>query len=116
MLHHNKKRKFGRIRKVRTALIKSLLSEFIKQEKIKTTLAKAKEIRPLAEKLVTKAKKGTTASLKLIVGQITKTSASKLFKEIAPKFKDRKGGYTRILKIGPRKSDGAEMAYIEFVE
>lgn len=116
MLHHNKKRKFGRERKVRVALIKSLLSEFIKQEKMKTTLAKAKEIRPIIEKMVTKANVGTPAVLKLLTGKVTKTSALKLFKEIAPKYKNRKGGYTRIIKIGPRKTDGAEMAVISFVE
>ncbi len=117
MLHHKKTRKFGRVRKVRAGLIKSLLSELAIRGRIKTTFAKAKEIRPIMEKLITRGKKGTLASLKiLLASNLNKEAATKIFKEISPKFSKRQGGYTRISKLGPRKSDSAEMAVIEFVE
>ena len=95
----------------------SLALNLIVREKIKTTEPKAKELRPFIEKLVTKAKKGDIATRKLIVSKLSnrKKEVKKLFEVIAPKYLDKKGGYTRVLKLGARKSDGAPMAIIEFV-
>jgi large subunit ribosomal protein L17 len=117
MRHGNNKRKFGREKSERRALMNSLVSNLIVREKIKTTLPKAKELRPAAEKLVTLAKKGDVATRRLVISKLggRARDAKKLFDVIAPKYADKKGGYTRILKLGVRKSDGAEMAQIEFV-
>lgn len=116
MRHGNNKRKFGRVRKVRNALINSLALNLIVREKIKTTLPKAKELRPFIEKLVTRAKKGDMNTRRLIIAKLSNTKeVKKLFDVIAPKYVDKKGGYTRVLKLGIRKSDSAPMAVIEFV-
>ncbi|MBI2024328.1 50S ribosomal protein L17 [Candidatus Giovannonibacteria bacterium] len=116
MRHQKKGRKFGRVRKVRRALVKSLLHSLVMREKIKTTEAKAKEIRPMMEKLVTKSRKGNIASAREIIKVIPdKRAAKKLISIIAPKYADRRGGYTRIIKLGKRKSDQAPMVLIEFV-
>ena len=117
MRHHNNKRKFGRDKNQRKALLNSLALNLIVRGKIKTTLPKAKELRPFIEKLVTKAKKGDVATRRVIVSKLSNRSkeVKKLFEVITPKYMDKKGGYTRILKLGVRKADGAEMALIEFV-
>jgi len=117
MRHGNNKRKFGRVRKVRTALINSLALNLIVRGKIKTTEPKAKELRPFIEKLVTSAKKDSMANRRLIISRLSnrRPEVKKLFETIAPKYIDRKGGYTRVLKLGARKSDGAKMAIIEFI-
>lgn len=117
MRHHNTKRKFGRKKNLRNALLNSLALNLIVREKIKTTEPKAKELRPFIEKLVTKAKKGDVATRKLIISQLSnrKKEVKKLFEIIAPKYADKKGGYTRVLKLGARKMDGAKMAIIEFI-
>lgn len=117
MRHHNNKRKFGRDKNGKKALVSSLASNLIVREKIKTTLPKAKELRPFIEKLVTSAKKGDIATKRLIIAKLSGRSkeVKKLFEVIAPRYTDRKGGYTRVLKLGVRKSDGAPMASIEFV-
>ncbi len=117
MRHGNNVRKFGRVRKVRKALVNSLALNLIIRGKIKTTLPKAKELRPFVEKLVTGAKKGDAATRRLIISKLSNRApeVKKLFDVIAPKYKDRSGGYTRVLKLGNRKSDGAPMAVIEFV-
>lgn len=117
MRHGNNKRKFGRVRKVRNALIKTLALNLIVRGKIKTTLPKAKELRPFIEKMVTSAKKGDVATRRLIVSKLggNTREVKKLFEVLAPKYKDTKGGYTRVLKLGLRKADGAPMAMIEFV-
>jgi len=114
MRHHNKNRKFGRVRKQRKALVSSLASSLIKHGKIETTEAKAKELRPYVEKLVTKAKKGDLNSRRLVASKIG-PSTTKLFNDIAPHYTERKGGYTRITKLGVREGDGSKMAKIEFV-
>ncbi len=95
----------------------SLALSLIVREKIKTTLPKAKELRPFVEKIVTKAKKNDIATRRLVISSLSNRAkeTKKLFDIIAPKYIDKKGGYTRILKLGVRKSDGAEMAQIEFV-
>ncbi len=118
MRHGNNIRKFGRTKNVRGALIKSLALSLVKHGRIKTTEAKAKELRPFIEKLVTRAKKGDLASRRVVISRlINRAPETKiLFEEIAPKFKDTNGGYTRIMKLPPRISDGAKMALIEFVK
>lgn len=117
MRHHNQNRKFGRTRNQRNALLNSLASNLIVRGKIKTTLPKAKELRPYVEKLVTKAKSKNLATERLLVSRLggRKSEAKKLFNVIAPKYTDRAGGYTRVVKMGPRMADGAPMALIEFV-
>jgi len=117
MRHHNNKRKFGLDKNQRKALFNSLALNLIVREKIKTTLPKAKELRPLIEKLITKAKKKDIATRRLVISMLSNRAkeTKKLFEVVAPKYVDKKGGYTRILKLGVRKSDGAEMAQIEFV-
>jgi len=117
MRHHNKNRKFGRVKTQRKALFNSLATNLIVREKIKTTLPKAKELRPMIEKLVTRAKGGSLADKRLIISKLGGHSreVKKLFEVIAPKYKDINGGYTRILKLGRRSADAAPMAIIEFV-
>jgi large subunit ribosomal protein L17 len=118
MRHHDNNRKFGRERKVRKGFIRSLIRALVVHGRIETTLPRAKEIRPLVEKMVTKAKgKNSLATLRLISadmgGQVD--VASMLIKDYAPKYADRTGGYTRIMKLPNRLADGSEMAIIEFV-
>ena len=98
-------------------LVSSLALNLIVRGKIKTTEAKAKELRPFIEKMVTRAKSDTVANRRTIVARLTnrKPETKKLFEVIAPKYKEINGGYTRILKMGPRKSDSAKMAIIEFI-
>ena len=117
MRHHNSVRKFGRPSNQRRALLKSLALALINHGRIETTEAKAKELRPYVEKLVTKAKDNTIASKRLMVARLMnrKEESKKLFEEIAPKYKDQKGGYTRIMKLPQRQGDAAKMALIEFV-
>lgn len=116
MRHHSVKRKFGLMKDQRNALMRSLARNLINENKISTTLAKAKELRPYVEKLVTKAKVGTLASRRVVISKIGGIKETKtLFDVIAPKYKDRKGGYIRIIKISRRELDAAPMAMIEFV-
>lgn len=116
MRHHSNVRKFGREKTQRHALMRSLARNLIRDSRIKTTLAKAKELRPFVEKLVTRAKIGTVASRRLIMTRIQGApETKKLFDTVAPKYKSRAGGYTRIVKMPNRDLDGAPMALIEFV-
>jgi large subunit ribosomal protein L17 len=117
MKHHKAFRKFGREKNQRKAFIKSLLINLIRHGRIETTLARAKEIRPQVEKLVTLSKENTVARRRLVMSRLLnqEPEVTKLFNEYAPKFKDIQGGYTRILKLPTRLSDGAEKAIIEFV-
>jgi len=117
MRHHNINRKFGRDKTQKRALLNSLVFNLIVREKIKTTLPKAKELRPIIEKLITHAKKGDLATRKLIISKLSghNKEVKKLFEVLAPKYSDKNGGYTRVLKLGNRKADGAPMAIIEFV-
>jgi len=110
-----KKRTLSRKAGPRKALQKSLLRSLILQEKIETTQAKAMDISPLAEKLVTRAKKGGVAQRRYLTALLGIESAKKLIEEVAPRYQERKGGYTRIVKRRPRKSDSAKLAIIEFV-
>lgn len=117
MRHHNAKRKFGRDRKGRKALLNSLVFNLIVRGKVKTTLPKAKELRPLTEKLITRAKGDSLAARRLVIKMLGGHSreVKKLFEIIAPKYIAKHGGYTRILKLGKRSADGAPLAIIEFV-
>jgi len=117
MRHQKHTRKLGRTSQHRDAMLANLVASLILHKRVKTTLAKAKAARPLAEKLVTLGKGGTLHDRRLAVAKIgQKDVVGKLFKEIAPGFKDRHGGYTRIVKLGPRQSDSAPVAFLEWVD
>jgi large subunit ribosomal protein L17 len=116
MRHRKAGRSLRRTSEQKLALMRNLASSLIEHGAIETTVAKAKELRPFVEKLITKAKAGTLHARRLAGRHIQKReTADKLFQEVGPKFATRKGGYTRILKTGHRKGDGAEMARIELV-
>ena len=115
MNHSKSTRKFGRVKKVRDGLMKSLALSLVVKGKIKTTDAKARELRPLAEKMITMGKLGTVASRRNLVSKVGVIGAERIVKDLAPKYTDRKGGYTRITKLPARLSDGSLMAVIEFV-
>ena len=110
-------RKLGRTSGHRKSLFRNQLASLIESERIITTLVKAKELRPIAEKAITLGKKGTLHARRTAGRSILSDSTlKKLFDVIAPRFSDRQGGYTRIVKLGPRRGDGAEMAIIELVD
>ncbi len=116
MRHQKTKKTLGRKTGSRKALIKNLASSLILYEKIKTTEAKAKMIKPLVEKMVTRAKSDTLHNRREIMKKIpAKNVVRKLFEVLGPKYKKRKGGYLRIVRLGERKGDGAKMVVIEFV-
>ena len=117
MRHRKAGRNLRRTSEQRLALLRSLASSLIERGAIETTEAKAKELRPFVEKLITKARTGTLHSRRLAGRHVQKREiADKLFQEIGPRFAKRAGGYTRILKTGHRKGDGADMARIELIE
>lgn len=116
MRKRKKGRKFSREKDQRKALLKSLATSLFLREKIKTTEAKAKEISGFAEKFITKAKKGDIFARRFLNRFFSKKVVGKLIEEIGPRYKERKGGYTRIIKLGQRKSDGAKRAIIELVK
>lgn len=117
MRHAIRGRKLGRTTAHRLALFRNQLQSLVKHERITTTLPKAKELRPIFEKAVTQGKRGTLHARRRVRRWIPdRHLVQKLFDDIAPRFADRNGGYTRILKLGPRKGDGAEMAIIELVD
>lgn len=97
-------------------IMANLATDLVMHEKVTTTVAKAKAVRPLAEKLITKARKGDLHARRVVLKTITdKAAVAKLFEEVAPRYEGRPGGYTRITKLGPRRGDGAEEAVIELV-
>jgi len=109
-------RKLSRYKDERVALLRGLVAELIRHERITTTLAKAKETRVVAEKLITHGKKGTLHHRRLALVQLPdKGVVKKVFDEVAPRYAGRPGGYTRITKLGTRQGDAAEMAVIELV-
>ena len=111
-----KNRKLGRTSDHRKAMLRARVTYLLENGQIKTTLTRAKEVAPVAEKMITLAKDNTLVSYRQALGFITKEDvANKLFKEIGPKYADRNGGYTRIVRIGPRRGDAAEMAIIQLV-
>ena len=117
MRHRKAGRQLRRTTEQKLALMRGLASSLIEHGAIETTEAKAKELRPFIEKLITKAKSGTLHDRRQAIRHIhRRETADKLFQELGPKFLKRAGGYTRILKTGHRKGDGAEMARIELVE
>lgn len=117
MRHRVNGRKFDRPGDERRALLKGLVGDLIRHERLKTTEAKAKEVRPIAERMITLGKDGTLHARRQALAYIDdKTVVKKLFDEVAPRFSARPGGYTRIIKLGPRNGDGAQMAQLELVE
>ena len=117
MRHQKQGRKLGRDSAHRKALYANLCGALIEHGRIKTTLAKAKEVRPIAEELVTLGKRGDLHARRQAIAALrSSVMAHILFSEVAPRFADRPGGYTRIVKLGPRQGDAAPMAYLEFVD
>ncbi|MBW3564348.1 MAG: 50S ribosomal protein L17 [Acidobacteria bacterium] len=117
MRHRQRNRKLGRTSSHRSALFRNQLASIIREERIVTTLPKAKELRPIIEKMVTLGRDDSVHHRRQAARSIAdKDLLRKLFEEIAPRFSDRPGGYTRIVKLGPRRGDGAEMAILEFID
>ena len=109
-------RKLGRSSDHRKAMLRAMVTYLLEKGKIETTVTRAKEVRSMAEKMITTAKQDNLHSKRQVYSFITKESvAKKVFDEIAPNYKEKHGGYTRIVKIGPRRGDAAEMAIIELV-
>jgi large subunit ribosomal protein L17 len=109
-------RKLGRTSDHRRAMMRAMVTYLFENGKIETTVTRAKEVRAVAEKMITLGKTNTLHSKRQVYSYITKEDvAKKVFDEIAPKYEDRNGGYTRIIKIGPRRGDAAEMAIIELI-
>ncbi len=116
MRHLKSNKKFHRKKGQRKALFKGLADNFILKEKIETTEAKAKETRSKVEKLITLGKKQNLASFRILMSKLNKKVAEKVYFELAPRYKDRKGGFTRVTKSAvQRKKDGAKMAILELV-
>lgn len=117
MRHAMRHRKLGRTSSHREALFRNQLQSLVEKEKIVTTLPKAKELRPIAEKVITRGKHGTLHDRRWVLRWVLKRDlVKKVFDEIAPRFTARPGGYLRIVKLGPRLGDGAEMAVLELVD
>ena len=117
MRHQRKGRKLGRDSAHRKALYANLTSALIEHGRIRTTEAKAKEVRPIVEQMITLGKRGDVHAQRQAVAFLrSKAVAHTLFSEVAPRFADRPGGYTRIIKLGPRQGDAAEMVYLELVD
>lgn len=109
-------RKLGKTSAQRKALLRQQVTDLLENGKIETTVTRAKEVRPLAEKMITLGKKGDLTAKRAAMTFITKEDVvKKVFDELAPKYAERNGGYVRITRIGPRRGDGAEMAIIELV-
>lgn len=109
-------RKLGKPTDQRIAMLRQQVTDFLDKGNMQTTVTRAKEIRPLAEKMITLGKKNTLASRRKAMTFITREDVmTKVFNELAPRFNERNGGYTRITRIGPRRGDAAEMAVIELV-
>jgi len=116
MRHRNNVKKLDRKRGPRKALLRGLATNLILYEKIKTTDARAKVIKSVVEKLITKGKKNNlTARRQLLEYLYVENAAKKVLEVLSPRYKDRKGGYLRIIKIGPRQGDGAQIVQVEFV-
>ena len=110
-------RKLGRTTAHRKAMLRGMVTLLLENGQIETTLTRAKEVRSMAEKMITLGKKNTLASRRAALAYITKEDVvSKLFAEIAPKYENRQGGYTQIFKMGPRRGDAAEMAIVKLIE
>ena len=111
-----KNRKLGRTSDQRRAMLRAMVTYLLENGQIKTTITRAKEVAPVAEKMITLAKKNDLASYRQALGFITKEDvAKKLFQELGPKYAERNGGYTSVVRIGARRGDAAEMAIIQLV-
>lgn len=116
MRHRIGSRKLRRPTEHRLAMLRNLVTSFLEKERIRTTLAKAKEARPLAEKMITLGKKGSLTARRRALAFVRKEAVvTKLFEELGPRFAERPGGYSRIVKLSPRAGDGAQMALLELV-
>ena len=116
MRHRNAHRKLSRNASHRRALLRNMVTDFLEHGRLMTTLPKAKEIRPLAEKMITLGKRDSLHARRLVQSYVMREAvAKKVFDTVAPKFADRNGGYSRIIKLGNRKGDGADMAIIELL-
>jgi len=110
-------RKLGKTTAQRKAMLRQLTTDLLEKGRIETTFTRAKEVQPVAEKMITLGKQNTLASRRRALAYITKEDVvTKLFKEIAPSYSERNGGYTRVIRTGPRRGDAAEMAIIELVK
>ena len=117
MRHHRSGRKLGRDASHRKALYANLASALIEHGRIKTTAAKAKEVKPIAEQMITLGKRGDLAARRQAVSELrSKDTVKRLFDDVAPRFADRPGGYSRIVKLGQRQGDAAAMVYLELVD
>ena len=117
MRHHRAGKKLGRDSAHRKALYANLACALVEHGRIKTTVTKAKAVKPFAEQMITLGKRGDLAARRQAISELRSQDAvHKLFAEVAPRFAERPGGYTRIVKIGPRQGDAAEMAYLELVD
>jgi large subunit ribosomal protein L17 len=116
MRHRNANRKLSRNSSHRRALLRNLVTDFLDHGRLMTTLPKAKEVRPLAEKMITLGKRDSLHARRQVQSYLLRAPiAKKVFDSIAPRFADRKGGYSRIIKLGHRKGDGADLAIIELL-
>ena len=117
MRHHRSGRKLGRDASHRKALYSNLAGALIEHGRIKTTVTKAKAVRPIAERMITLGRRGDLAARRQAVSVLrSKDVVHKLFSDVAPRFADRPGGYSRIVKLGPRQGDAADMVYLELVD
>ena len=117
MRHHRSGKKLGRDSAHRKALYANLACALVEHGRIKTTVTKAKAVKPFAEQMITLGKRGDLAARRQAISELrSQDTVHKLFAEVAPRFAERPGGYTRIVKIGPRQGDAAEMAYLELVD
>ena len=117
MRHHRSGRKLGRDSAERRALMSGLAGALFQHGRIRTTEAKAKEVRPIAEQLITLGRRGDLAARRRALSYLRSTDVvHKLFADVAPRFADRPGGYSRIVKLGPRPGDAADMVYLELVD
>ncbi|MGE5690592.1 MAG: 50S ribosomal protein L17 [Pseudomonadota bacterium] len=117
MRHHRAGKKLGRDSAHRKALYANLACALVEHGRIRTTVTKAKAVKPFAEQMITLGKRGDLAARRQAISELRSQDAvHKLFAEVAPRFAERPGGYTRIVKIGPRQGDAAEMAYLELVD
>jgi large subunit ribosomal protein L17 len=117
MRHHRSGKKLGRDAAHRKALYANLACALVEHGRIKTTVTKAKAVKPFAEQMITLGKRGDLAARRQAISELrSQDVVHKLFAEVAPRFAERPGGYTRIVKIGPRYGDAAEMAYLELVD
>lgn len=116
MKHLKKHRKFGRLADYRRSFLSNLTNALVEKERIRTTEARAKEIRSIIEKAISRAKNDTLANRRLLLKRYNPKTVNKLLHDLAPRFKERKGGYSRIMKLGLRQNDSAKMVIIELLK